>query len=71
MNRSRMTPDELKSWRKAMHRTQEEAAALLLVSLHGYQQWEEGKRRTPGPLPLACAAISFGLRLTASIAEEA
>ncbi len=53
----------LKTWRETMGLAQREAALLMRTSLRGYQQWEGGEAAIPGPVPLACAAISFGLRL--------
>lgn len=60
----RMSGDELRAWQDAMKYTQEQAAAALILSLRGYQHYLGEERPIFGPVPLACCAVSFGLRWT-------
>jgi len=42
-----MSPDELRSIRAALTRTQTQMAAALGIGLRGYQHWEDGTRAMP------------------------
>lgn len=63
-----MTPQDFKTWRKALKLTQAGAAAALGLSKLTIQMYEAGKRYDDGrpvviPLTvqLACAALAHGL----------
>lgn len=62
-----MTGEALKAWRASLAAegarvSQREAAARLDVPLRSYEDWEAGRRPTPRLMPLACAAVSHGLK---------
>lgn len=59
-----MTPEQLKQWRHGLKSqagrrncSQAEAARRLNTPRRTYEDWEAGKRRIPGMLGLACAAV--------------
>lgn len=61
-----MTPDDFKSWRKAMGLKQKQAAALLGLKKRMIQYYEKGKRGSkkvtiPKTVELACYALSRGV----------
>lgn len=64
-----MTPEDFKTWRKAMgFRSQRAAAAALGVSVQSVENWERGKRSDHRPAfidtrtALACAALFCKLK---------
>lgn len=57
-----MTPATLRAWRLALGYTQAEAATALGLSTRVVGYYEAGERNIPGPVALACAAISAGLQ---------
>jgi transcriptional regulator with XRE-family HTH domain len=61
-----MTPDQFKSWRKAMGLKQKEAADLLGLKKRVIQYYEHGKRdgkavEIPKTVALACYAVTVGI----------
>ncbi len=61
-----MTPENFKSWRKAMGLKQKEAAVLLGLKKRVIQYYEKGKRdgkkvEIPKSIQLACYALSRGV----------
>jgi transcriptional regulator with XRE-family HTH domain len=61
-----MTPEQFKSWRKAMGLKQKEAADLLGLKKRVIQYYERGHRdgkavEVPRTVELACYAISAGI----------
>lgn len=61
-----MTPDQFKSWRKAMGLKQREAADLLGLKKRVIQYYEQGERDgkpvdIPKTVALACFAITAGV----------
>lgn len=59
-----MTAADFIRWRKNMNFTQEQAAAALNgLSVRAIKHYEGGTREIPCLMPLACAAITFGVRL--------
>jgi transcriptional regulator with XRE-family HTH domain len=61
-----MTPDQFKSWRKAMGLKQKEAADLLGLKKRVIQYYEHGKRdgkvvEIPKTVALACYALTAGI----------
>lgn len=44
----KVTPTSLREWRENAHLTQEEAAALLGVTVGTYRNWEQGRAAPTG-----------------------
>ena len=65
-----MSPEELREWRESLKPisgnrskvSRREAAERLNTPLRTYEGWECGQARIPGAVPLACAAILYGIR---------
>lgn len=53
----KMTPDEIRTWRKNHNLSQEKLARLLDMSTAAVVAWEGGTRRPPGILKLALEAL--------------
>lgn len=58
---STLTADGLRAWRERHNLSQTGAAEALQCSRRAYIEWEAGRRRPPGYIALACAAISAGV----------
>lgn len=61
-----MTPEEFKTWRKAMGLNQTRAARRLGLTLRTVQYYEKGERKgkkvsIPKSVSLACYALSCGV----------
>lgn len=66
-----MNAADLRRWRAMMKLSQKEAAeALNNTPLRTYTHWECGTRDCPKILPLACAAVTFGVRLSSGTAPK-
>lgn len=63
----RMTPTQLKAWRKHLGYSQQAAAYLLGISVSSVKIYERGKRwdgrsaEIPLTVELACAALALGI----------
>lgn len=56
-----MTPDDLKTWRKAQGWTQSQAAQALGITQQVYARHESGVVKIDTRTALACAALAAGL----------
>lgn len=62
-----MTGADLTAWRGVMGKTagkpisKRRAAALLGLSVTTYNRYEAGEAPVPAYIPLACAALAYGL----------
>jgi transcriptional regulator with XRE-family HTH domain len=52
----------LAAWRERMGFSQRDAAEALGCSRQAWADWENGVRRTPRYIGLACAALALGMK---------
>lgn len=52
-----MTPEQLKSWRKALGLSQQSASEALGIGRRTVQDYEKGVYQIPRTVALACAAL--------------
>lgn len=52
----------LAAWRERMGYSQRDAAVALGCSRQAWADWENGVRRTPRYIGLACAALALGMK---------
>lgn len=57
----RLSPATLTAWRDRMGYSQREAADILGCSLGSWAEWEQGSRKIPRYIGLACAALALGM----------